>query len=154
MNQVTAIIQNSIGSDRYLDSSHNIPSAPADVDSNRKMLSWVHRAFNHKGISKQKDIGGYHIKKAIENSPEFSYLFHRDWQQAGELGALRQIDCDESRDHLIIRSKIGLFITAVASVFCLRGLMQRIGSEYKIVRMSFKTPACVGLVVYVQAIFR
>ena len=35
---------------------------------------------------------------------------------------------------------IGLAITGVALVFCLRGLVQRIGSDHRVIQMSFKVP--------------
>ncbi len=123
MKQATAIILGTSGGQRFLDGSKSIPSTLAVVESNQSVLSWIQKALKSQGISESAYIGGYHIQKVIENFPGLSYVFHSEWQKEGELGGLRHVRCDKSRDYLIIRGNIVLTSEAIDCLFKTPGIL-------------------------------
>ena len=97
------IIDNERGR-RRLNPSLSKPTSLIELDPNVTVIEWIRKTLAETPVGDITYIGGYQLQKMIARYPMYGYRYHQNWQDEGELKALRLFDALPDHQCLLIRA--------------------------------------------------
>lgn len=96
-----------------MDASKSVPMPLIRSRGEKPVLDWILAAFRNTGIDAPIFVGGYHVEKVVEFYPNLEFVYHRRWQDEGEVAALALTALADADATVVVRADTILMAEAL-----------------------------------------